>query len=286
MRYVIGSFLAIASVLTVTAWDKQFGIHFQSTILDLRLATASSGGIQAYLDPKERQAQLKKRLQTIQSITDISYRYEIPVASDRLMVAQQLVQGALKQSESPAEMVREASIASLKLRGVEAMNAVAGNTVQYPASAQTYAINSMVDLSNKAIGFQGNHTRIAGSGTFLLDHSTVVFDGIDFVSEKPYGQSFFDIASTDSTVIVRSSTVENLQQPLDGITWVKVTFQHSRIEATGRPFVLVNAIFRDCDFSHLTIFSPGGSALLDTIQKANGGPVNFSFAGYTSSIIP
>jgi hypothetical protein len=248
----------------------------QAFIVDLRFVSVlRPPAMEAFRiqSSEQAQAQLRMRFQKLQSIADISYRYEIPVDPNSLLKAQTMIQRSLKQPALSEETRQAGLIASAKLTGVGALGKVETNSKELPS----YPINSTVEISNQNIRFQGNHSRISGFGQFLISHSTVVFDGIDFVAEKPFGESFFFLDS-DSTVVVRSSTIENIDQPLDGITWINVQFQHSMIRVNGGPFALVNVSFNDCDLRWLA-FNPPASELLERITKANAQPISFAFEG-------
>jgi hypothetical protein len=274
-RYTMSIFVIVVAGLFSISTHNKIVPQVQAAIVDLRLFSLTSAIPHAlYIRPSDQtQGLFRGRFQKLQSIADISYRYRIPVDPNRLVEAQKMIQSTLAVSGLSEETRQSGLIASAKLVDLATLRKTETNTEEPLA----YSLNSTVMLPNRTIRYQGNHSRLSGSGQLEIAHSTVVFDGFDFEREKPFGEPFF-ILSSDSTVVVRNSTIKNTDQPLDGIIWINVQFQHSMIRVNGGPFTLVNVTFNDCDLRWLT-FGPLGSDLQERIRKANGQPISFAFDG-------
>jgi len=254
-------------------------VRLQTALIDARIARFDQSGVSVYFfrTPERVDTQLRSRFHTLESIVDISYRYQIPVDQDNLSKAEQKVRTALNQPRLSETTKQAGWIAASRLSELSAVQATQGNTS--PVQATGYIINSNLDLSDKKVRFLGNHSAlIFGGGDIVVENSTVVFDGIDFRAQQPFRAAFYVIGSS-SSVVVRNATVENLDQTLDGITWINVEFQHSMIRVNSGPFALVNATFKDCDFRWLPLGGQAGMELLDRINKANGKPVTFAYEG-------
>jgi hypothetical protein len=164
-------------------------------------------------------------------------------------------------------------IASAKLVDLSALRRTEPNTEQ----RLSYVINSPLLISDTSIRWKGDHSTLTFGDALLIRNSTVVFDGINFRSERPFREALY-LQDAASTIIVRDSTIENLDQTLDRVTWVNVRFQHSMIKLRGGPFALINVSFTDCDLRWLN--GQVESDLRNRITAANGQPVTFAFEGY------
>lgn len=251
--------------------------RLQAAVVDTRLELWNRPTTHAFIiqSPEQADKELRSRFQKVQAIADISYRYQIPVDPNSLDKAEATVRTSLKQPALRSQTKQAGLIASAKLVDVAALRSTVANTVKPPS----YVINSMLEFSDKNIRWKGDHSPITfGSGEILISQSTVVFDGVDLRSEQPFKQALY-VEGSRSRVIVRNSTIENLDQTLDGITWVNVQFEHSMIRIGGGSFTLVDVSFRDCDLRWLFL-GPVATELREKITQANGQPITFAFEGY------
>ena len=139
-------------------------------------------------------------------------------------------------------------------------------------------VKATLDLSDKKVRFVGdNSLLILGDGDIIIRNSTVVFDGVSLRAPQPFRQAFYVVGS-GSSVVVRNASVENLDQVLDGITWINVEFRHSMIKVQNGPFTLVNVTFTDCDLRWLQ-FNQLGLELSERIRQANGHAFSFGYTG-------
>jgi hypothetical protein len=250
----------------------------QASVVDLRLAAVDEPVAPAFTlqYPSQTEARLRARFQKIQSIADISYRYKVPINTSRLSKTEAMIRAALRQPALSDQTKQAGLIASAKIGELAALRTTEANPIARPS----YVINTNVELSDGSAHFVGDHSLITfGDGEIYIRRSTVVFDGVDFRGEQPFKEGLL-VLDTDSHVIVRDSTVENLDQTLDGITWINVQFDHSMIKLNGGPFTLVNVAFKDCDLRWLML-SPVGFDLETRIAKANGQPISFASEGST-----
>jgi hypothetical protein len=251
--------------------------RLQAAVVDARLESWNRPITDAFIiqSPEQADKELRSRFQKVQSIADLSYIYQIPVDPNSLDKAEATVRTSLKRPALSPQTKQAGLIASAKLVDVAALRSTEANTVKPPS----YVINSVLELSGNNIRFKGDRSPITfGSGEILISQSTVVFDGIDLRSEQPFRQGLL-VEDSRSRVTVRNSTIENLDQTLDGITWVNVQFDHSMIRIGGGSFTLVNVSFRDCDLRWLFL-GPVAVELREKITRANGQPITFAFEGY------
>jgi hypothetical protein len=249
----------------------------QAKVIDARIERVNQTVAHAYaiLSPEQADTELRKRFQKLQSIADTSYRYQIPVDLDTLNKAEATIHASLKQPTLSPQTKQVGLIASAKLVDLAALRKTEANTEGPPS----YVFNSAVEISDKNIRIKGDHSTITfGGGDFFIRHSTVVFDGINFRAEQPFREALY-LGDSSSIVIVRDSTIENLDQTLDRVTWVNVQFQHSMIRIRGGPITLVNVSFKDCDLRWLFL-GPVAVDLREKIIKADGQPITFAFEGY------
>jgi hypothetical protein len=214
----------------------------QASIVDLRLSSVDKTIEHTFTiqSPEQADTELRRRFQKLQSIADISYRYQIPVDPSYLGKAEARIHASLKRPALSSQTIQAGLIASAKLVDLAALGSTSSNTLALPSHV---IINSVLEISDKNIRFKGDHTSfIFGSGDFYIRHSTVVLDGINFRAEQPFTEALY-LSDSSSIVIVRDSSLENLDQTLDGIIWVNVQFQHSTIKLKGGPFTLVNVSF-------------------------------------------
>ena len=214
------------------------------------------------------EAHLRTHLEKISAIADTSYRYRIPINPTALSDMTDEVQPVLYQRvHSP-----ETKQAAFKAYGnLASANAARDTTATTPRSFG-YVINSLLSFTNTRVSIIGNHTPIVLGGAINIQSSTVVFDGIDIRGERPYFSGLF--VSSDSNVVIRNATVEDLDVSLSGVTWVNVEFRHSRIKGGPTRFTLVNVKFVDCDLNMLS-----GWELQEKIQNAEGRAIDFAFIG-------
>jgi hypothetical protein len=254
-------------------------VRVQTALIDARIANFDRSSVSAYLlqTPDRAETQLRYRFQRLEAITDVSYRYQIPITPGSLSKAEEKVRTALRQPRLSEKTRQAGLVAYSKLNELGAIQATADNI--NPVKATGYVINSILDLSDEKIRFIGNHSAlIFGDGEIVVQNSTAVFDGIDFRAQQSFREAFYVVGS-GSSVVVHNATVENLAQTLDRITWINVEFRHSMIKVQNGPFTLVNVTFADCDLRWLPRGGRAGEELLDMINKASGKPVTFAYEG-------
>lgn len=265
-------------------------VRLQTAALDARFAGIGRVAAYKFATPssEQAQAQLRSRFDELGSIADVSYRHKIPLNPGRLSQAEQRVRAALNQPQL-SEITKETGwMAYGKLYALAAVQETTSNTT--PVQADGLLINSPLDLSDMKIRFVGDRSAlIFGDGDIVIRNSTIVFDGVSLRAQQPFREALFVLGS-GSSVVVRNAIVENLDQTLDGITWINVEFRHSMIKVQGGPVTLVNVTFRDCDLRWLPPFGPlGGQAGLDLrerISRANGQPITFAYEGIPLSTSP
>ncbi len=248
----------------------------QAKVIDARLERVNQTVAHAYaiLSPEQADTELRKKFQKLQSIVDTSYRYQIPVEPSSLRKVEATTRTLLKRPTLSPQTKQVGLIAAAKLVDLATLRTTEANTERPPS----YFINSMIEISDKNIRWKGDHSTLTfGAGELLIRNSTVVFDGINFRSERPFREALY-LGDAASTIIVRDSIIENLDQTLDRVTWVNVRFQHSMIKLAGGPFALVNVSFADCELRWLN--GPVASDLRERITEAEGQPINFAFEGY------
>ncbi len=247
----------------------------QASIVDLRLASLDKTITHSFAMQSSEQAQalLRTRFQKLQSIAEISYNYQVPVDLNTLNRTEATIQALLKQPTLSSQTKQVGLIASAKLVDLSALRKTEANT----GPPLSYVINSTVEISGKNIRFKGDNSTMTMGGDFFIHNSTVVFDGINFRAEQPFTDALY-FQDPASTIIVRDSTIENLDQTLDHATWVNVRFQHSRIKLRGGGFALINVSFIDCDLQWLN--GPVASDLQERITQAKGQPITFAFEGF------
>ncbi len=249
----------------------------QAKVIDARLEQVNQAVTHVYAiqSPEQKDTELRKRFQKLQSIADTSYRYQIPVDQSSLRKAEATTRTLLRRPDLSPQTKQVGLIASAKLADLAALRATEAET-QVP---QGYPIAANVPISGKSVRFKGDHSSfLFNGGSFVIRNSTVVFDGIDFRGPVPFTVSPL-ILDSKSIVVVRNGTITNLDQTLDGITWVNVQFQHSRIRLNGGPITLVNVSFdKDCELLWLML-GQVGFELKEKITKANGQPITFAFEG-------
>ena len=265
-------------------------VRLQAAVIDARIVGFDKAIAHTYSfeTPEQAQAQLRSRFQKLESIADVSYRYQIPISPSSSSTARQKVRAALNQPQLSESTKQTGWMAYAKLYDLAAMQATEGNTA--PIHASGFVINSTVDLANRKIRFVGDHSAlIFENGDIVIRNSTVVFDGISLRAQQPFREGLYLLGS-GSSVVVRNATVENLDQTLDGITWINVEFRHSMIKVKNGSFTLVNVTFRDCDLRWLLPSGPlGGQVgleLRERISKANGQPITFAYDGIPLPSIP
>jgi hypothetical protein len=264
--------------------QSRFIPRIQTTVIDARLSNFDHRLSFAY-QPGQGQAQLQSNFRKLGSIVDASYRYEIPIESTTLNSATQKVRTALNQPKL-SESTKEAGWAAYgKLFGLAATQETRANVKT--SESFGYIINSNLLFKDQKLSIVGNQSPLVlGSGEIVIQNSTIVFDGIDFRAQQPYYEGLF--VSSDSSVLIHDSTIENLTQMLDGVTWINVEFRHSIVKVRGGPFNLVNVKFTDCDLRLLAppFAGPIGLDLKNRIEKANGQPITFGYEGSTPTSKP
>lgn len=270
IAFVLAGFLSISLQTRIVS-------TLQASIVDLRLSNVDKTTRHAFAiqSPEQADIELRKRFQKFQSIADISYRYQVPIDPHSLGRAEVTIRTSLKRPALSPQTKQAGLIASAKFVDLAALSSTGPNTMAPPS----YVINSNLEFSDQNVRLKGDHAVITfGDGELDVVHSTVVFDGIDFRSERAFRQAHF-LQDSNSTVIVRNGTVENLDQTLDHVILVNVQFRHSMIKLNGGPITLINVSFIDCDLRWLML-GPIGFELKEKITKANGQPITFAFEGH------
>jgi hypothetical protein len=258
----------------------QIGIvpKVQASIVDLRLSIVDKTITHAFTiqSPEQADTELRNKFQKVQSIVDISYRYQVPVDPNSLSKAEARIRNSLRRPDLSSQTKQAGLVASAGLDNLAALRTTEGKT----EPIESYVLNSTLELSHKSIHFLGAHSALLfGSGDIVIRHSTVIFERINLRAERPFTEAIF-LEDSNSRVIVRDGTVENLDQTLDGIIWINVRFQHSMIKLKGGPFALINVSFEDCDLRWLPLGGPVFYELREKITKASGQPITFAFEGY------
>jgi hypothetical protein len=268
--------IALAAVATLTTWHDNAALSkVQAAVIDARLEQASRtrppGAVPKYGELAD--TRFERKFQDLQSIADISYRYQIPIDSKRLDKVTSIVNTSL-QEETISDQTKQAGLLAY---GTLVAGAALGETKAHTQPPPGYVINSHVEFSNQTLRIAGNHSALKfGDGEIEIQDSTIVFDGIDFRADRAFREVLF-VSGPGSKVVIRNGTVENIDQTLDGIVWENVQFQHSMIKLRGGPFTLVNVSFKDCDLRWLEIDTIGH--LRDKITQANGHPITFAYGG-------
>jgi hypothetical protein len=252
----------------------------QASIVDFRLSNVDKTVERAFTiqSPEQADMELRKKFQKIQSIVDTSYRYQVDVDPNTLSKTEAGIRKSVKQKSLSPQTKQAGLVASAGLADLAALKVTEGNT----ETKAYYVFNTVLDISNTKIRFLGNHSAFLLGDYIIIRNSTVVFDGIDLKVGKPFMEAI--ALDSNSKVIVRNSIVENLDQTLDGITWINVQFQHSMVKVKGGPVTLINVSFKDCDLRWLppsgSLGGPIGLELRQKINEANGQPITFAFEGY------
>ena len=271
--------IVLVGFLTISAQPRIVS-KVQASIVDFRLSNFDKTITNAFViqSPEQADAELRKKFQKVQSIVDISYRYQVPVDPNSLNKTEARIRKSLERPSLSPQTKQLGLVASAGLADLAALKVTEGNT----ETKAYYVINSVLDISNMKIRYLGNHSVFLLGDYIVIRNSTVVFDGVDLKVQKPFMEAI--ALDANSKVIVRNSNVENLDQTLDGITWINVQFQHSMIRVKGGQVTLINVSFKDCDLRWLSPSAPFGgpigSELYQKIIEANGQPITFAAEGY------
>jgi len=265
-------------VLVFGITKSQAAVRLQSLVIEARM-TGFGEKLAYYQNPELRQAQLNAYLKKLNSTVNTSYRYRIPIGAETLRNTTQRLQTALIQPKLSEDTRQAASAAYGNLIALNASQETQHDVPFPTAGPSGYVINSNLDYTDKKLTIMGNHSSfVLSGGDISIEKSTMVFDGIDFQALRRYYQGI--LVTPDSSVVIRNGVVENLDQTLDGITWINVEFRNSMIRVKGHPFNLVNVTFNDCDLRWLVPF--GGEVGIDLknrIEKVNSQPITFAYLG-------
>jgi hypothetical protein len=253
--------------------------RMQAAILDFRLERFNSRWtVYAAYQPEQ---QLQTRVRTINSIVETSSRNQIPVDSNLLAGAQTVLSNELKGPSLSAKTKQAGWAAAIDLQSLAytrlaQTGAVPTVSPRQIANGPSYHFESPVVLADN-LYIKGDHSVFTMDSEFVVSRATVVFDSIDFVggtSESP-----IEIDGAGSNALVRDSIMRNVTQYLDGVIWVDVRFENSKIMYHDGPLRLRNVTFKDCDLSELEMalgILLKNPELVASITQS-GQPVSFTY---------
>ena len=188
----------------------------QAAVADARLERANLSIERAATQqpPEEVDIALRNRFKTIQSITDLSYRYHIPVDTKSLTKTEDVIRASLRRPGISDETKQAGLITSAKLVGLVALGKTEAQTLgASEVTANTgirvgYFINSTLELNQKNLRLLGvPHAPLTfgDDGRVLINHSTIIFGGLDLRARRPFQEVLF----LDSSLRLLFATVQS-----------------------------------------------------------------------------
>jgi len=103
------------------------------------------------------------------------------------------------------------------------------------------------DGATITVDFTGTHPIYPHPAAFVVTGAGAVLSKMR-ARGKDSAPSFVAVPSTQSSVLVSETKIENLTQKLGGVTWINVDFVNSVIRYSGEPTYLGDVTFTNCRF--------------------------------------
>ncbi|PYT61427.1 MAG: hypothetical protein DMG35_09270 [Acidobacteria bacterium] len=244
----------------------------QASLADFALARIASqfdAVHAASLSPEQLQA----RFQRIESIVANSSANQIPVDAATLKKTQSTLAGYLERRPLPPQTNQAGWAVAIDLEALALKRDVQTGQIISRQIGEPNAVLNSILLLDHDVHFQGEHSVIFVNDMITIKGAFVTFDKIDF------GGSGTPLVLLDdrATALVSDSILQAGAQILDGITWVNVRFEKTRILYNEGPLRLRNVSFKDCDLRDLEPPFHNEQELLKRIREAHGQPFTYVY---------